>query len=124
MTLRITEVYPSIQCEGPRIGMPTTFLRTAGCNLRCPGWPCDTQHAIDPSIYNDSWQRQSPTAVALRVDPLVANVCWTGGEPFLQPEVDLRELAQILWTADHEIECFSNGTIAYPDWAIEEIAFI
>ena len=54
------------------------------------------------------------------------SVCYTGGEPFLQQGEQLRELTELLWD-DGRVEfteCFSNGTILYPDWATEGVAFI
>ena len=42
-TLKIKEIFASIQGEGLRCGEPTFFIRLAGCNLRCP-W-CDTKYA-------------------------------------------------------------------------------
>ena len=42
-TLKISEIFPSIQGEGLRQGEPTIFVRFAGCNLRCTF--CDTKYA-------------------------------------------------------------------------------
>ena len=36
--MKVNEIYTSIQGEGPNTGIPTTFVRFGGCNLRCPGW--------------------------------------------------------------------------------------
>jgi 7-carboxy-7-deazaguanine synthase len=43
--IRISEIFgPTIQGEGPLIGRPTVFVRTAGCDYRCT-W-CDTLYAV------------------------------------------------------------------------------
>jgi len=47
--IRISEIFgPTIQGEGPLIGTPTVFVRTAGCDYRCT-W-CDTLYAVLPDI--------------------------------------------------------------------------
>ncbi len=132
-TLRMSEVYLSTQGEGPRVGFPTVFVRFAGCNLRCPGWPCDTPFAIFPEQYRKEWKTFSPGQVyddILRVANGVTrvNVCYTGGEPFLQNYQALLELSDLLWEKNDSpcavVECFSNGTLVYPNWAIGTVSFI
>jgi 7-carboxy-7-deazaguanine synthase len=129
VSLRISEIYPSIQGEGSHVGEPTVFIRFAGCNLRCPGWPCDTQHAIDPSRYRHEWKHLEATEICSKVHdicrtyPGITNVCWTGGEPFLRSESALERLNYALVLSDYTVECFSNGTIEYPDWALAHIDF-
>lgn len=127
--IRIDEIYLSVQGEGPRVGIPTVFLRTGGCNLRCPGWPCDTQHAIDIK-FRKNW---IPTEVADIVEKVMKvadgrqiNVCLTGGEPFLQNNHELMRLVGALSQLSivDDIECFSNGTLEYPEWALENVNFI
>lgn len=121
--MRISEIYTSMQGEGPRVGLPTIFLRFAGCNLSCPGWPCDTQHAIDPKLYRSEWQERGPEQVFDMVMEQVVktgarNVCFTGGEPFLQRNEDLRQLVSRLHSQRLHMEAFTNGTLEWPDWAI------
>jgi 7-carboxy-7-deazaguanine synthase len=86
-TLVIHEIYASIQGESTFAGLPCTFVRTTGCNLRC-AW-CDTQQAF----YGGTRRTRSDVLrEALSHDtPLVE---LTGGEPLLQPAVLvlLREL--------------------------------
>ncbi|MFQ5629002.1 MAG: hypothetical protein ACE5I1_09600, partial [bacterium] len=43
-TLRLTEIFYSIQGESSYMGLPCIFVRTAGCDLRCE-W-CDTEYAF------------------------------------------------------------------------------
>ncbi len=79
-TLVIHEIYASVQGESTFVGLPCTFIRTTGCNLRCV-W-CDTPQAF----YGGT--RMSRTNVLARAlsfgTPLVEV---TGGEPLLQPAV-------------------------------------
>jgi 7-carboxy-7-deazaguanine synthase len=79
-TLVIHEIYASIQGESTFAGLPCTFVRTTGCNLRCV-W-CDTPQAFHGGT---RMKRQEVLAKALALDtPLVE---LTGGEPLLQPGV-------------------------------------
>ena len=96
--LRVSEMYCSIQGEGTNMGTPTMFLRFAGCNMRCPGWPCDTPHAIEPSIWLKESEKFEIQGLVDRIQATtgvgVKNICWTGGEPFIQP---LAELQRLYW---------------------------
>lgn len=77
-TLVIHEIYASIQGESTFAGLPCTFVRTTGCNLRCV-W-CDTPQAFHGGT---RMRRDDVLAQALALEtPLVE---LTGGEPLLQP---------------------------------------
>jgi 7-carboxy-7-deazaguanine synthase len=82
-TMRIIEVFHSVQGEGPLTGVRTSFVRTARCNLRC-AW-CDTTYSFGPG------QERSIVSLLREVGShRTKNVCLTGGEPLLQSEsVDL-----------------------------------
>jgi 7-carboxy-7-deazaguanine synthase len=119
MALRISEIYPSFQGEGPNTGKPTTFVRFAGCNLKCAGWPCDTPHAIDPKIftkeqkiYTDPWE------LAMEIGQFsTTNICFTGGEAFIQSIDDLESLLrwiEQIHTPKCSLEVFTNGTRSIP----------
>ncbi len=80
--MKIAELFYSIQGEGRLTGMPSAFVRTAGCNLRC-AW-CDTSYT--------SWQPEGEhLSVAEVLRQLEAfptrHAVVTGGEPLLVPEV-------------------------------------
>jgi 7-carboxy-7-deazaguanine synthase len=86
-TIRISEIFgPTIQGEGPLIGLPTVFVRTGGCDFRCL-W-CDTLHAVD-SAYRDQWQSMSVNQIWSEVtrlsygQPLMISL--SGGNPAIQP---------------------------------------
>jgi 7-carboxy-7-deazaguanine synthase len=76
-TLRVTEIFHSIQGESSRVGLPTVFVRLTGCPLRCV-W-CDTAYAFSGGE-------------ALTLDDILQRigefdcdtVCVTGGEPLAQ----------------------------------------
>jgi len=78
----ISEIFHSIQGEGELTGVPSVFVRTSGCNLRC-NW-CDTPYA--------SW---NPEGTQMTVDEILAeivkypskHVVLTGGEPMIAPGI-------------------------------------
>ncbi len=79
-TLVVHEIYASIQGESTWAGVPCTFVRTTGCNLRCV-W-CDTPQAF----YGGArLPRSQVLSRALGFDTQLVEV--TGGEPLLQPGV-------------------------------------
>ena len=78
--IKITEIYASIQGESTWAGLPCTFVRTTGCNLRC-SW-CDSAY----SFYGGTWMDLD--AILARVGELAPKLVeLTGGEPLLQPAV-------------------------------------
>jgi 7-carboxy-7-deazaguanine synthase len=81
-TLVVHEIYASIQGESTFAGLPCTFVRTTGCNLRCT-W-CDTTHAF---YEGTRLPREEVLARALATGTQLVEL--TGGEPLLQPGVPL-----------------------------------
>ena len=76
-TLRVTEIFHSLQGESTRAGLPTVFVRLTGCPLRC-AW-CDTDYAFSGG------ETRTLGEVLLEVAKHGArHVCVTGGEPLAQ----------------------------------------
>lgn len=76
-TIRVNEIFRSIQGESTYAGLPTIFIRTTGCNLRC-GW-CDTKYA-----YNDGTEMMIVDIIK-KIESLGGRLVEiTGGEPLLQ----------------------------------------
>ncbi len=101
------EIYRSVQGEGTRMGVPTTFVRFFACNLRC-SW-CDTKYSWSVKE-GGTWESLSPEAVAAKVFELGArSVVLTGGEPTLQR--DLPALAGLLKGHNLHLTMETNATI-------------
>ena len=78
LSLRVTEIFHSLQGETSTTGLPTVFVRLTGCPLRCHY--CDTEYAF----YGG--ERQSLEQILETVDGFGArHVTVTGGEPLAQP---------------------------------------
>ena len=102
--MRIAEIFHSIQWEGLLAGVPSVFVRTSGCNLRCH-W-CDTPYA--------SWKPEGPEMSVEQIVQKVeewncSHVVLTGGEPMIAP--DLPELAIALKNAGKHITIETAATL-------------
>lgn len=79
-SIRIHEIYRSIQGESTYAGLPCVFVRTSRCNLRCR-W-CDTTQAFEGG---EELSVEEVTTRALAYGTRLVEI--TGGEPLLQPAV-------------------------------------
>lgn len=103
----ISETFYSLQGEGELTGVPSVFIRTSGCNLRC-NW-CDTPYA---SWNPEGTERAVADLVAeVRATP-ARHVVLTGGEPMIAKNI--RELAASLRAAGRHITIETAATVA-PD---------
>lgn len=101
-TLRITEIFHSLQGESSRVGLPTVFIRLTGCPLRC-GY-CDTAYAFSggETLSIDSILQ----AVARHATPYV---CVTGGEPLAQK--NCLPLLTALCDAGYSVSLETSGAL-------------
>ena len=105
--MKIAELFYSLQGEGSLVGVPSVFIRSSGCNLRC-AW-CDTPYT--------SWQ---PEGTELDLDRIVdevqahpaRHVVITGGEPMIQPE--MVPLTERLRALGMHITIETAGTVFQP----------
>lgn len=113
--LPINEIFYSLQGEGRLAGVPSVFVRTSGCNLRC--WFCDSYHT--------SWE---PTHAWLDIETIIDEVkrheqadhiVITGGEPLLHDETIA--LLERLSDAGYHTTVETNGTI-YRDAATDLVS--
>src|SRR6266513_3250500 len=83
MTVRISEIFYSIQGEGRLTGTPSVFIRTSGCNLRCV-W-CDTPY----TSWRPEGQSYSVAKILRELEKYPArHVVITGCEPLLAREIE------------------------------------
>ncbi|HXG12006.1 MAG TPA: 7-carboxy-7-deazaguanine synthase QueE [Gemmataceae bacterium] len=105
--MKIAEIFFSIQGEGRLLGVPSAFVRTSGCNLRC-SW-CDSPYT--------SWRPEGETLAPAEVLARVAefptrHVVVTGGEPLIAP--DIEELCAGLRQRGYHITIETAATVFKP----------
>jgi organic radical activating enzyme len=128
-TYRLSEIFSSIQGESSRAGTPSIWVRTFGCNLKCPKFACDSEYSWSKEYINDTLSLTSqqiynelkalitdeynPTGSLLH--PLTNNsidLVFTGGEPLLkryqQMIIDVVNLFEVDNYVNFTIE--TNGT--------------
>ena len=101
-TLKISEIFHSLQGESTRVGLPTVFVRLTGCPLRCT-W-CDSEYAFSGG------SSMSVSEVLDRVAQYACHaVCVTGGEPLAQKAC--LELLRVLCEAGHSVSLETSGAL-------------
>lgn len=102
MSLKVNEIFHSIQGESLHAGRPCIFVRLTGCNLRC--LYCDTQYA---------YHEGKDMAVSEIIDTISSFQCMvveiTGGEPLIQNETPL--LISQLLEKGYEVLLETNGSL-------------
>lgn len=100
----VNEIFKSIDGEGVRTGLPVTFIRLNGCNLRCKY--CDTRYACEGNEYTLMTINDIVEQV---LDLKSTRVTLTGGEPLLDPYVN--DLIVDLMAVGIEVNVETNGSI-------------
>ena len=101
-TLRITEIFHSLQGESKTVGIPTVFVRLTGCPLRCQY--CDTAYAFDGG---ELIELDAIKAVLEEVGCDYVTV--TGGEPLAQP--NCLPLLELLCDAGYNVSLETSGAM-------------
>jgi 7-carboxy-7-deazaguanine synthase len=98
----INEIFLSIQGEGLNSGIPTIFIRTTGCNLRCK-W-CDTKYS-----YSEGKEMTIQEIIRVCKKYYAKHICITGGEPLVQRE-ELVKLITLLIKNRFNVQLQTNGS--------------
>ncbi|MFO7172516.1 MAG: radical SAM protein [Bacillota bacterium] len=109
--MRITEIFLSIQGETSSVGLPTVFVRTSRCHLRCRY--CDTTYAF----YGGTEMSLDEVLAAVRRYGC-RRVCLTGGEPLLQPREELQAFFDRLEAEGYELSVETSGSIDIRPWRL------
>jgi len=105
-TLRVSEIFASLQGESSRTGLPTVFVRLTGCPLRCV-W-CDTEYA-----YQGGEVLDLKTILDDVASYALHYVCVTGGEPLAQAACPA--LLSSLCDAGYSVSLETSGALDIGD---------
>lgn len=106
MSLRITEIFHSLQGEAATVGRPTVFVRLTGCPLRCVY--CDTAYAFTGGVV-----MALADILAQVAGYQCSHVTVTGGEPLAQP--NCLPLLAALCDAGYKVSLETSGALAIND---------
>lgn len=139
MSLPVDEIFPALQGEGARMGVPSIFVRTGGCNLTCAGFGCTTKspvdgseivgcdsiHAVSAKHFKQTWTYYDEFSELVKniqsciitgdindhSEPV--DIIFTGGEPLMHhADVVLRNTIEYFVSRGHKVWFETNGTIA------------
>lgn len=137
----IIEIFSSLNGEGWAAGLPTVFIRTMGCNLRCKfgthmsdkegtilnGF-CDTPECFSEKHFKEMYpdgQLSWYTAKEIfdKVQKMEEgwrwhSICLTGGEPLMEENKDfmIHELLPLFIVESYDVSVETNGSIDYTDY--------
>lgn len=117
----VSEIFESVQGEGPNIGRPSVFLRLGGCNLHCVWcdaaytWRFSNKHDHDdPTVYDrKELKKMSSHDVLLQITNRPSkHIVITGGEPLLQRN-ELEHMLRLLFQSarGYSVEFETAGTL-------------
>ena len=102
--MKVVEIFESIDGEGVCAGLPVTFVRLYGCNLRCSY--CDSLYACEGNGYEEMYIEDILKRINEYGHP---RVTLTGGEPLIHPDVKL--LIQEILAAGYKLNIETNGAV-------------
>ncbi len=107
MTYKVIEIFDSIDGEGKRMGQPVSFVRLAGCNLRCSY--CDTLYSLfgeeEPCLYENLTQDE----ILNKLNKEYKRITLTGGEPLISQ--DVHELVKAFVNEGYQLNIETNGAV-------------
>ena len=105
--MKIIEIFDSIDGEGIRTGQPATFIRLAGCNLRCSY--CDTVYSLFGEDTPCEYTEMTIEEVISKVNRNYNRITLTGGEPLVHKDSAL--LVKRLLEMGYEVNIETNGAV-------------
>lgn len=110
--MKIIEIFDSIDGEGIRTGQSATFIRLAGCNLRCTY--CDTVYSLFGEETPCEYTEMTIDEILSRVNKVYKRITLTGGEPLIHKDCDA--LVTALLEMGCEVNIETNGAVSIADF--------
>ena len=114
--MKVVEIFNSIEGEGKRAGLPATFIRLFGCNLRCSY--CDSMYAVEGTDYTE----MSVEQIMDKAEEIgCPNITITGGEPLIHK--DIVDLLTTLCSGGFWVNVETNGSVKIPYRTVDDRLF-
>ena len=110
--MKVIEIFDSIDGEGIRTGQCATFIRLAGCNLRCSY--CDTVYSLFGEETPCEYTEMTVDEIISKVNMTYKRVTLTGGEPLVH--TDSAELVSKLTKIGCDVNIETNGAVDIVDF--------
>ena len=110
--MKVIEIFDSIDGEGIRTGQCATFIRLAGCNLRCSY--CDTVYSLFGEETPCEYTEMTVDEIISKVNMTYKRVTLTGGEPLVH--TDSAELISKLTELGCDVNIETNGAVDIVDF--------
>ncbi len=137
MSLPVDEIFLGLQGEGSRMGTPSVFVRTGGCNLTCPGFGCkaispidgsvilgcDSIHAVNAKHFKHTWKYYDTSSDLVHdINKVIpssthgnaekCDIIFTGGEPLMHHrDYVLINTIEYFTSRGHKVYFETNGTV-------------
>lgn len=119
MKYKVVEIFDSIDGEGKRTGQPVSFVRLAGCNLRCSY--CDTLYALFNEEKPCGYKEMTAEEIFEKVNQNYRRITLTGGEPLIAEGV--KDLIKLFSDRGFEVNIETNGACDTEKFDISENVF-
>lgn len=119
MKYKVVEIFDSIDGEGKRTGQPVSFVRLAGCNLRCSY--CDTLYALFNEEKPCEYKEMTAEEIFEKVNQNYRRITLTGGEPLIAEGV--KDLIKLFSDRGFEVNIETNGACDTEKFDISENVF-
>lgn len=110
--MKVIEIFDSIDGEGIRTGKACSFIRLAGCNLRCTY--CDTLYSLFDEDEPCEYTEMDIDEIVSKVNPSYKRITLTGGEPLAHKDSD--KLVSRLLDDGYEVNIETNGAVDIVDF--------
>lgn len=107
--MKVVEIFNSIEGEGKRVGLPSTFIRLFGCNLNCSY--CDSRYACEGEDGCGAYMIMTAEGIVDRVKSIGCPfVTVTGGEPMIH--TGIHKLLELLVKERFYVNVETNGSVS------------